>query len=237
MSNTESFEQRLQRELLNKKSPHFNIYYYPDSTAEREIDLIISQREKAYQKIAEYLDFRDELSIDLYFFENADLKREITGHTGAGWAYDTSMVEVYNATVKVNPYHELVHVFTQSVYGYTVSAFNEGFAVYMCKLLGDDTYDEKMKKFYENGELLTLPQLLSVSIGNSGSKPLISYPQAASFVEFIIFKLGKAVFFDLYVALHCNYTAESIAYNIETIENAYGQKIGTIEKEWLNWAI
>ncbi|MCL2285492.1 MAG: hypothetical protein FWC32_03915, partial [Firmicutes bacterium] len=209
-----TFELVLQKEWPVAKSPHFNVYCQPGSTAESEIDTILSQREQAYQHIAEYLGYKQELTVDLYLFEDAEEKRKITGHTGAGWAYGTSMIEVYNSDVKVNPYHELVHVMADTVYGNTVSAFSEGLAVYLCNLFDNAAamdvinapYNGLVKQFYQNNELFIIKELLSFQIGSAESKPGISYRQAASFIEFLIKKLGKDTFFGLYKTINPDYT-------------------------------
>ena len=236
-----AFEHKLQKILSVVKSQHFYIYYYPNSTAEKEIDHIVSQREQAYRNIKEYLGYSGDLTVDLYLFEDADKKTEITGHTGAGWAFGTSMVEIYNDAVKVDPYHELVHVIAGVAYGSTVSTLNEGLAVYMCNLLGDDpsldeingAYSDFVKQFHRDNELFTIEKLLSLQIGTIESKPRISYRQAASFVEFMIKKLGKERFFSLYQSTKPDYSPSGIAANISAIEIAYGKKIESIEKEWL----
>ena len=241
----ETFEHKLWRELPVVKTPHFNIYCYPGSTAEKEMAIIKAQREDTYRKIAEFLGLCEDLTIDLYFFEDGETKRKVTGHTGAGWAYGTSMVEVYNEQTKVNPYHELVHVVMDYLYGPSVSAFSEGFAVYLCNLFNDmpssdkinDGYGEKIKDYHRNGELFTLTDLLSFEIGHTESKPLISYPQAASFIEYAISKLTKVGFISLYASLHEDYSPDGIAGNIAKIEGAFECGIYDIEKEWLEYAL
>lgn len=97
-----SFEHVLQKQWPVIKTQHYNIYYQINSTAENEIDLIARLREEAFEKTAEYFGYTSDISVDLYLFEDAEEKREITGHTGAGWAYGTSMIEVYNKDTKVH---------------------------------------------------------------------------------------------------------------------------------------
>ena len=235
------FEFKIQKQFPVAKTSHFDIYYYPNSTAEKEIDIIKTQRETAYRKIAEYLEFTEDLHITLYLFEDGDTKADITGHTGAGWAFGRNMVEVYNERCKLNPYHELVHVIVDHMYGNGVSALNEGFAVYLSNLLNDmsaideisDAYAERVKEFHKNGELFMLKDLLSLNIGTSESKPLISYRQAASFVEYTIEKISKNGFFNLYASLG----NDSLEVIVSKIENAYKQKIEDIEKNWLAYAL
>ena len=163
------FAQKFHDEFPVAKTPHFNFFYYPDSTAGEEIELIKTQREDAYKKIAGFLAFDDDLKINFYFFEDAEIKKAVTVHTGMGWAFGNNIVEIYNKQSKLYPYYEIVHVITEQVYGYTASAFSEGLAVYLSVLLNneavsdslDEPYVDKVKKFHENGELFPLEELLS----------------------------------------------------------------------------
>ena len=237
-----TFEHELQKQLPVAKSSHFNIYYYPGSTAEKEITIIAAQREQAYGQIAEFLNYSGNLTIDLYLFEDADKKLEITGHTGAGWAYGTSMIEVYNHDIKVNPYHELVHVIAGIMYGNTVSAFSEGLAVYICKLFGNNPacdvinadYRGLVRQFYQNNELFTLKELLSFQIGTAESKPGISYRQAGALVEFMVGRLGKNEFLGLYQLLEPDYTDSGVKGNVLKIEASFGMRIEELEEAWLS---
>jgi len=227
------------------RTPHFNIYYYQGGVAEKEIDTIKTQREVAYEKIAEYLGFTEDLKMDLYLFEDENTKAEVTGYIGAGLAYGKCMAEVYNAQCKLNPYHELVHIIAGYMYGDSVSAMAEGLAVYLTNNLNDmqvcsydmdevnGAYDEKVREFKQSGELFALKDLLSLSIGTEESKPDISYRQAASLVEFTIKAIGKHNFFNLYASL----SSADINDAIEKIETAYKQKIEDIEKQWLEYVI
>ena len=238
------FKQKLQAEYLFSKTPHFNFYYAPGSTAENEFELIKSQREEAYKKISDFLAFDGDLQINFYLFEDAETKKAITGHTGMGWAFGNSIVEIYNKQAKLDPFHELVHIIAANTYGYTAALFNEGLAVYLSVLLNDtavsddlsEPYADKVKKFYESGELFSLKELLSFSdIGPDKTRPLVSYRQSASFVDFAIERLGKRSFFDLYTSLDNGNL--SLECNAGKIEATFGLKFDEVEKEWLNWAL
>ena len=236
------FEQTFKDEFPSIETAHFIFYFYPNSTAEREIDLLKAQREEAYRKIAGFFSFDKDIKITFYLFEDTETKKVMTGHTGMGWAFGDNIVEVYNDEAKLDPYHEIVHIIARHIYGYTIAAFNEGLAVYLSVLLNDtstrdslgEPYSDKIKTFFKNGELFSLSELLSFdNIGHSESKPEISYRQSASFVEFMIMRLGKKVFFKLYSEID-NKLLED---RINILEETFGMKIDAIEKYWLNYVL
>ncbi|MCL2373127.1 MAG: tetratricopeptide repeat protein, partial [Defluviitaleaceae bacterium] len=130
------FEKLFRRERVVRHTQHFSIYYEENSTAAKDIDAICEAREAAYEQVAKYFDFTQDITVDLYLYEDSDTKTAETGHTGAGWAFGKVMVEIYNDKQKMNPVHELVHVIAGLLYGKSVSAFSEGLAVFLVNALG-----------------------------------------------------------------------------------------------------
>jgi tetratricopeptide (TPR) repeat protein len=235
------FEYVLQREMAAAKSQRFNVYYYPNEFTETEILQIVGQREKAYRDISAFLNTNVDLKVDLYLFNDAETKKAKTGHTGAGWAFGTVMVEVYNDRIKCHPYHELVHVLTDNIFGPTVSFLSEGLAVYVSEKchnrdFGDyvnyDTHN-KVLGFHKTGELFPLDELFTFEIGNTVSKPGISYPQAASLIKYFYETLGAERFFGLYRAMKPEYSREGIAKNISELEKCFGKGLDGIYNDWL----
>jgi len=239
------FEIKLSAILPVKKTEHFNFYYFSNSFAEKDLDNIVTQREKAYKDISLFLNIVEDISIDLYLFNDAETKEAETGHRGIGWAFNNVMVEIYNENEKCHPYHELVHIIAVKNFGFTVSFLNEGLAVYISNYFmntdfGDYIHHnihEKVAHHYKENELFSLKEMFSLQIGNSLSKPPISYPQSGLIVEFLYKKLGKEKFFDLYKALYSDYSEEGIIANIMEFEKHCNMTIGQANKEWLNFAI
>lgn|GEM_PF-1887812 len=234
------FEHVFRNERMLRATPHYTIFYFPNSTAEREIESICTEREMVYEKVVELLKFDKEITIDLYFYEDGKTKAAETGHTGAGWAYGNAIVEIYNAHEKINPFHELVHIIAHAKYGHSVSAFSEGLAVYACNQFDaagyedgiNDEYVSKVRHFYSSGQLFGLVDLLGLQIGSVESRPGVSYPQAAAFVHYAIDVLGKGAFFELYAALQADYTEFGVIENVAKIEQAFGSGIADIEAGW-----
>jgi hypothetical protein len=235
------FEIKLSKILPLRRTDHFNIYYYPGSYAEKDIEAIATLREKAYRDICAFLDTHAEIKTDLYLFEDGGTKKMETGHQGAGWAFDTVMVEIYNETAKCHPYHELVHVFSDGIYGTTVSFLSEGLAVYVSETCYDKDFGDKVNyntnedviKHYRSNELFPLKEMFTFEIGPGISKPDISYPQAASLVKYLYKTLGKTKFYGLYRTLEDDYSDGGIKKNILEFEKCCGKSVDQVNTEWL----
>ena len=239
------FELDLPKKMLLRETKHFRIYYYPASLAEKELVNIAAQREKAYSDIAAYLSTDIDIIVDLYLFDDAHTKETETNHRGAGWAFDTVMVEIYTEDIKCHPYHELVHVFADTIYGPTLSFFSEGLAVFISESAYNHDFgdyvnyntQEKVQQFHQDGELFSLREMFSLQIGERISNPRVSYPQAASLIKYLYILLGKNAFFELYQQLQCDYTDGGIANNIETFEKRCGILLEQVNQDWLNTVV
>ena len=111
---------------------HFDIYYFKNSTAEKQIDQIADEKEKGYKEICQFLEKDTDIRIRMIFFEDDVSKQNATGHQGAGWAFGNTIVEIYNEEQKLDPYHETTHIL-MNPFGRPPALFNEGFAVYMSR--------------------------------------------------------------------------------------------------------
>lgn len=236
------WQERLLPKMQKRSSGHFDIYYYKGSSAEREIKKIAEEREKGYQEICNFLDKSGDIRVRVVFFEDGKTKAWETGHRGAGWAFDQTIVEVYNEKEKLDPYHELCHILTRS-YGDPPALFNEGFAVYMTERLGAPalkslgggllTVAEKVKKLKSENQWIPLEELISYTeIGSDESRWEISYPEAASFVQFLIKKFDKEKFLQAYKSLK-NPDDKSIHQeNQKTLAAIYGLSLSELERQW-----
>jgi hypothetical protein len=121
--------------LEHRTTPHFDIYYAASSSAARDIDRIAEQRESGYQAINSFLGAVEGPRIRLIFFADADTKAVWAMHQGDGMAYGTTIIEVYNDVVQLDPFHEVTHILTGPA-GSPPAILEEGFAVYMSEHLG-----------------------------------------------------------------------------------------------------
>ncbi|MCI0443233.1 hypothetical protein L0152_08455 [bacterium] len=133
-----------------------------------------------------------------------DTKTSDTMHTGEGWAFDRTLVEVYNKDIQLDPFHEMTHIISGNL-GSPPPLFDEGFAVYVAETLGSDALeyivgpgqkiDVVMQKHKQNGKLVPIAELLKVTnIGDTPERAEVEYPQSASFVKYLIKNFGSETF-------------------------------------------
>jgi hypothetical protein len=233
----------LSTRFLEHDSEHFRTYFLPSSLAARDVNTIATQREAAFLKISELLGVAYPEPVRLFFFPDAETKRQDTGHTGDGWAFDRTIVEVYNEQTKLDPYHELTHILAGRI-GDPPALFNEGFAVYVSELMGADALkalgspgkkvDEAVVAHRREGKFIPLDKLFAFSdIGPEESQPTISYPEAASFVKFLIAKYQLEKFRQAYKSFENGSDATTIQKNQQKFREIYGKLPAEFEPEWL----
>jgi hypothetical protein len=234
----------LSQRFLERDSEHFRIYFFPSSLAARELSAITAQRESTFQKISELIGVAYPEPVRLFFFPDGETKRRETGHTGDGWAFDRTIVEVYNEQTKLDPYHELTHILAGRL-GDPPALFNEGFAVYVSELMGADALkalgspgkkvDEAVVAHRSEGKFIPLDKLFAFSdIGPEESQPTISYAEAASFVKFLIAKYQLEKFRQAYKSLQNSDDEATIHKNQQAFRAIYGKLPSELEPEWLN---
>ncbi|MCP4310580.1 MAG: hypothetical protein GY790_04910, partial [Bacteroidetes bacterium] len=149
--------------ILNKDSiytsttsKHFKLYSVHGHISTKIQKKILDERELAYKQISDFLGININIEINIFLFQNGQLKYDVTGHEGYGWGFDNNIVEVYNDSIKVDPYHELVHIL-----GYTLSKppalIDEGLAVYLSQIYGDKPFSKLLGYPLQSiNEILTL---------------------------------------------------------------------------------
>lgn len=236
------WQQRLLPMLQKRTTKHFDIYYFEDSTAEKEIEQIAEEKDKGFEEVCNFLDTKSDQRIKMIFFEDGKSKQMATGHQGAGWAFGNTIVEIYNEQQKLDAYHETVHVLMRS-YGNPPALFNEGFAVYMSEKLGthalkslsggESSIYERVRKLKSKNEWIPLEELITYTeIGSKKTRPPVSYPQAASFVKFLIDTYGEDKFLAAYKHLQNSGSKQVQEKNIEKLANIYGKSMNELKKQW-----
>ncbi len=231
--------------LLNKdslftsiSSEHFNLYTFEGHLGEKKKINFLIERESAYREISNFFEIETNLSVNIFLFQNEEIKYNLTGHNGLGWGFDNNIVEVFNDSIRIDPYHELAHVIGNSL-NEPPSLIDEGTAVYLSQLYGDKAFsrligfptrsiNEILLFLDKNKNEITISTLLSYGeIGNSKNATL-AYCTSASFVDFLIKKYGKQNFLELYKSLS-NANSDK---NKMMFEKIYSEKFNQIENEW-----
>ena len=133
--------------------------------------------------------------------------------------------------------HEVVHLYS-SVFGRPVALWSEGLAVALQTdpAAGDlvprwsgVALDDHARRFRADGRLIPIPELLTTS-GFRRFDPNTSYPEAGSFMRFILDTCGLAGVTRFYATGAVQDSAASVASQFEA---ACGRSIGSTEQAWL----
>lgn len=227
--------------LFEKRETNHLVIYCPKGTdAAGNLDAIAGQRQQAFQKISAMLGVSYPEPIRVVMYADAETKTRETGSNGAGESYGNNVIEIYG---QVDPYHELTHVLAGRL-GDPPAMFNEGLAVYVAESLGADALkalgspgqkvDEAVKAHRSQGQFIPIDKLFTYTdIGPDGTEPTISYPEAASFVKFLISKGGMGEFRQAYGSLQNTDDAAVVEKNKESFRAIYGKFPGDLQAEWL----
>jgi len=224
---------------------HFEIHYFKNSTAERELSSIAQAKERAYDRIVESLGLPRNQKILFFLFEDMKAKFLDTGSIGLGFGGTVNgtpiMGEVYNRKQRCDAYHELTHVLTD---GEPPAVLNEGVATYMSERLGgahalrylgggDQALYAQVRDFKQKGEWIDLKELLSYSnIGSQGSRSVLAYVEAGAFVKYLIETYGKDQFIEAYKNLKKTDDPKVLQQNQQELERIYGCSLQKLEKDW-----
>jgi hypothetical protein len=228
--------------LFEKRdASHLVIYCPKDTEAAAHLDAVAAQREEAFQRISAMLHVTYPEPIHMVFYADPETKTKETGSTGAGESRGNNVIEVYG---QVDPYHELTHVLASRL-GDPPAMFNEGLAVYVAEQMGADALkslgspgkkvDEAVKAHRDQGQFIAIDKLFTYTdIGPEGTEPVISYPEAASFVKFLISKYGLEKFRQSYGSLQNADDAAVVQKNKEAFRAIYRKFPGDLQAEWLD---
>lgn len=227
--------------FVNHSSKHITIYYYDGSLSQSETEQILNIRELAYHLIANYFKIEEKIQVNIYLFPDEKTKLKVTGHKGYGWAFENNIVEVYNDEIRVDPYHELVHIIGNKI-AKPDALIDEGIAVHLSqkygqnpfsKILGypDKSINQILKILLKNNSRIPLKKLFGYKNIGEAKNGKLAYCQSGSFVNFLIGKYGKKKFLELY-ASYGNNDELSAA---EKFESIYGFSLEAAENRWIEF--
>ncbi|GAJ20406.1 unnamed protein product, partial [marine sediment metagenome] len=207
----QNWEERLLPNMQKRTTKHFDIYYFKDSTVEKELDKIAEDRERGYSKINDFLGMKSDIRIKLVFFEDGKTKLLETSHQGNGWSYNNTIVEVYNKLTQLDAFTSASYIL-KGYLGDPPALLNYGFSLYMTEHLGAKALKnlsgrslslyERAKELKEKGQWIQLAELITYTdIGPEWSRPPVSYAEAGAFAKFLIDEYGRDKFLRAYKTL------------------------------------
>jgi 3-oxoadipate enol-lactonase len=227
----------------HSRTERFDIHARRGSLAERALGRIGAEREDALRRIEKILEVEVDERIRLVFYPDEETKAVETGHTGVGLARGATLVEVFNAETRLDPYHELAHIVGQRL-GDPPALLNEGFATYISEWLDPSALDHRghpgqrieqvVCDLKSSGELIPLAELAGyVEIGSERSRPAVAYPQAASIVGHLIATTGLDPFREAYRQLVNSEDPDQLRRNLQAWKRLFGESIEETESAWL----
>jgi hypothetical protein len=217
-----------------RATPHLAIYAVRGMFSSEQLDTLAAARDHAIAELSRMLDVPPPPGITLVFYPDAASKTADTDHVGAGMTRGSTLAEIFTDSVRLDPYHELAHVMSGQL-GWAPAWLNEGFAIYASEYLGADalvqqgsagkTVDQAACEFRLAGELLPTADLMRLpDIGPEGTRPHVTYAQAASFTGFLAQRFGLP-------PLRTAFATLSPMASAEENETAFAQAFGVSSED------
>jgi hypothetical protein len=94
---------------------HFAVFAWRGSAGARQLPAIAAARGRALRGIAEILALAFAGRIRLVLYPDSATKTSQTGHIGNGFAGGRMIVEIFNDSVQLDPYHEVAHIVAEEL--------------------------------------------------------------------------------------------------------------------------
>lgn len=228
-------------DFVSRSAGPLHVHAWRGSAASAKIDSILSVRARALGTLCELLETAPPDSVHIFFYPDRETKLAQTGHRGLGWGEGTTVVEVFNDSTQVDPYHELAHIALYTI-GKPPPMWDEGFAVYVSKRLGADALrymgypggaiDESLLDRLAGGEPYEWQELTGLAEIGDADDVVLAYLQSASVVTFVATEFGDAALREILRYVATNPEREPLARADEALLQATG-KSG--EELWTEW--
>lgn len=229
------------KDWLTKKSQHYVFHYFKGSLAEKDINKIVKIQEQSHRKILRILELKNKKTIKYYFYPSRKIKEKLMGDDGYGnaiWLEISKKKEVseskrfeihviYNNKCKLIGEHEDTHLLSLP-WGVAIFLFCEGLAEFISEKWHDRDTDSWAREYLEKDKLYSVDFLISNKNWDKVDD-MIAYPQAGSFVRYLVNTYEMEKFRVVYKKLSRN---KKVQENIDIIEKSYSKSIKGLEEDW-----
>jgi len=200
------------------RSPTFNYFFEPSSTAERDIVMIKAAVEQSRARALKLLgETAGPPGVSVFIVETRDRMKELTGTPQNAWSTPQVISFVYGDQVKAVGAHEDRHILARRFWGSPHADWlDEGLAVYSDDDWRGHPLHGVAKLLLERGQRIPIAALLKN--GWRRNSDLATYPETGSFVKFLYEKYGV--------------DAVKQAWKGSQIPRAFGKKVDDLEQEW-----
>jgi hypothetical protein len=218
---------------LTRETDHYVFNYFPNSEAEKDIEMISMTQENAFKKIVDFLNIEPpKKKIEYYFYPNEELKKNLMGDDWYAQSIrDEFRIHVlYTKEIKPLGEHEDTHLLSLP-WGISIGLFQEGLAEFMVGHAWDGkSHISYVKEGYANNLYPPLSDFFEHEawLRTDDSKPLYFYSLVGAFTTFLINNYGMDKFKELYINTRRNISKTE---NLAVFEKIY-EPIGIIEKKF-----
>ncbi len=218
---------------LTRETDHYVFNYFPNSEAEKDIEMISMTQENAFKKIVDFLNIEPpKKKIEYYFYPNEELKKNLMGDDWYAQSIrDEFRIHVlYTKKIKPLGEHEDTHLLSLP-WGISIGLFQEGLAEFMVGHAWDGkSHISYVKEGYTNNLYPPLSDFFEHEawLRTDDSKPLYFYSLVGAFTTFLINNYGMDKFKELYINTRRNISKTK---NLAVLEKIY-EPIEIIEKKF-----
>ena len=182
------------------ETEHYVFHYFPNSPAERDIIKISITQENSWHEICRELGITPDFKIHYYLLNTPEEVGAAYGNNEPcnGFAQRPNHIyAVYNDQIQCIGPHEDAHIISFTISRPSQVFIREGLAMYFDKVWWKRSNEVWVTEFIRDGKYISVENLLNDEAFYHYSDS-ITYPIAGAFTNFLISKIGRAHYLELY---------------------------------------
>ena len=211
-----TYKEDFKRDLrwVTKETTHYIFYYFPNSVAEKDIEIIEEIQEKSFEKIFNFLSIeKPKQKIKYYFYPDKETKIQLMGDGGYAQAIfkDFTVHSLYTDEHKPIGEHEDTHLLSLSL-GLATGFFAEGLAECLSwdRVVLGKTKEEWLKEGI--GKILPIEKIVTHKdwVNTPNDNFMYYYSFAGFYIKKLIEQFGINLFKDFYKEINRDMEFEEI---------------------------
>ena len=217
-----------------RETGHYVFRYAAGSLAEREIEAIAAEQERAYAKLADLFGFEFPQRIEYLLTDSPEDNGQVLSELFGMEPCPTNGLSIgpnyvlgaYCDEAKAVGCHEVAHLFSYQLCLPRSELLSEGLAMYADGSFWGKPNEDWVREFLQNGAYVPVRELPSEERFYAHPSE-ITYPIAGAFVGFLIGELGRERFFAEVYA--------SDAPLLETLSRLFGTPAEAVEERFIRF--
>lgn len=216
------------KELKQKETEHYIFNYFPNSLAEKDIEIIAQNQEKCYAFITQLLKVKMDEKIKYFLCQTSEQVGQIYGDNEPCNGFNDmpdKIYAVYNEQVKCVGFHEDAHIISYQVHRPTSNAIREGLAMFF-----DSAWwgiaNKMWTQYYFKHNCPHISELI-INQNFHNYPDYITYPIMGAFTEFLIEFYGIDKYLQFYNNCENNEN--------EVFESVFGINIEVMQQKFCDY--